>query len=101
MYGVGLSRSRETAALSASGQIEREACDALDVAPREEASLLGDMVRRRQVQRPAEGRILSLRVLAHADHVDLGRCASRKRPDHTWQEAHRPQGDILLDSPPD
>ena len=76
--------------------LEAVAEDPLDAVPREEAGLLGDFVRRADVDAAAEPGVLALGVLAHADHVDVGRRAVRERRRQAGKQPHRPQVDVLL-----
>jgi len=52
---------------------------ALDPGAREDGRLDADLARVALVRPPADARILALRVLAHADHVDVRRAAVRER----------------------
>ena len=62
---------------------ERVADDALDADAREDVHLQADLVAHADVHAPARTGVLALGVLAHADHVDVGRgpaCERRATP---------------------
>ena len=65
---------------------------------REQAGLLGHFVRRADVNPAAEAGVFAFRVLAHADHVDVGRGAIGERRGEAGQQPHRPQVDVLLEA---
>ena len=48
----------------------------------------------------ADAGVLALGVLAHADHVDVGRAASASGDVEAGQQPHRPQVDVLLEALP-
>ena len=58
-------------------------------------------VRRADVHAAADARVLALGVLAHADHVDVGRRAVRERRGQAGQQPHRPQVHVLLEALPE
>ena len=95
---VGLGRAGELASRALGCHLERVARDALDAVAREDARLLGHLVRRADVHAPAEPGVLPFGVLAHADHVDICRRPVRERRGDTGQEPHRPQVDVLLEA---
>ena len=61
----------------------------------EDAGLLGKLVWRARVQPSADAAVLALRVLAHADHVDVRGAAVGQRRGDAGQQPHRPQVDVL------
>ena len=68
--------------------------------PREDAGLLGQLVRRAAVQPSADAAVLALGVLAHADHVDVGGAAAGERRRDAGQQPHRPQVHVLPEALP-
>ena len=79
-------------------ELEGVAQDPLDAVPREHAGLLGHLVRRAAMDAAADARVLAFGVLAHADHVDVGRAAVRERRGEAGQQPHRPQVDVLIEA---
>src|SRR5437660_7983463 len=77
---------------------EAVADDSLDAAPREDAGLFGDFMRRTGVHAAADAGVLAFRVLADADHVDVRRAAVGERRGETRQEPHRTEVHVLIES---
>jgi hypothetical protein len=91
LQGVRFGRAREHLPRPRLRQAERVAGNPLDALSREDAGLLGHLVRRAAVQPSADAAVLALRILAHADHVDIFGAAARERRRDAWQQPHRPQ----------
>ena len=70
---VRLGRAREHLPRPLRGDLEAVAENAFDAVPREDADLLRHFVRRAAMNAAADAGVLALRVLAHADHVDVRR----------------------------
>ena len=82
-------------------QLEGEAHDALDAAPREHRGLDGDLFRLHLVDEAAHLRVLALGVLAHHDEIDVAALAAapaaNSRPDRDtpaarWRTGRRRAG---------
>jgi hypothetical protein len=94
---VRLRRAGEQPARALYRRLEGVARDALDAVAREHAELLRALVRAPDVYASADPAVLPFRVLADADHVDVGRLAVGERRRHAFHEPHRPQVDVLVE----
>ena len=83
---IRLRRAREDAP-PAGGELERVAQHALDALPREDARLHRHLACEALVRAPADPGVLALGVLAHEQHVDVGRRATGERARHACRAA--------------
>src|SRR5205823_6543237 len=97
LQGVRLRRAREHPPWARGGGFETVADDSLDTASRKNASLFGDFVRRTDMHAAADAGVLALRILADADHVDVGWTSVGKRRSETRQEPHRAEVHVLIE----
>ena len=95
---VGLGDRRQQAFPPATTrELERKPDDPLSSVTREDSRLHRHFVRVPRVQRPADLRVLALRVLAHDDEVDVARIAPRERAAHARVEHGRPHARVLIE----
>ena len=88
--GVRLRRARDHAAPRL-GLLERVAQHPLDARAGEDAHLDRDLARQRPVRPAADACVLALGVLAHEEHVDVGRAATGERAGDAFEQARRPE----------
>src|SRR3954452_7863656 len=94
---VRFRRTREHPARALRRDLETVPQDPLDAVAGEYADLLRDLVRGAAVNAAAHARVFTLRVLAHAYHVDIGGAAAGQRRRQTCKQPHRPQIDVLIE----
>ena len=82
-------------------EIEGEAHDAVDAAPREHGGLNGDLFGLHLVDEAAHLRVLALGVLADHDEIDVAALGPRQRRVHPGIEIGRPHVGVLVEGAPD
>src|SRR5262245_50106977 len=86
---------------AAARQLEREAQHAIHAGSREDALLHDELALGAGENPAADARVLALGVLAHDVEIDVAGHAIRERRWHAFQQAHRPQVDVLIELAPD
>src|SRR5438094_983738 len=90
-------RRQQPFAVAPPREIERESNHALRAVAREHRGLHRDLVRPAGIQNPADLRVLTFRVLAYDDEVDLAARLARERTSHAGVQHGGPDARVLIE----
>src|SRR5262249_2785360 len=89
-------RARQSFA-PAPGQVKSITQNALDAAPGEDHSLLGDLVRRALLETPAPAAVFAFRIFAHTDEINLAAPLVTQWTLRSGEQFDRAQIDVLVE----